>query len=89
MSDQSLLREWITSIALHNEAFRQQLLSNPKETLERELGLSFPADVELYVHQETSKTVHLVLPALSTLDSADISVAELEAAAVPELAAVA
>ena len=89
MYEQSLLREWIMSIALHNEAFRQQLLANPKETLERELGLSFPSDVELYVHEETAKTVHLVLPALSTLDNQDVSVAELEAAAIAELAAVA
>ena len=88
MSEQSLLREWIISIALHNETFRQQLLANPKETLERELGLSFSSDVQLYVHEETATTVHLILPARETVDtSQDISVAALEA--VSELAAAA
>jgi hypothetical protein len=83
MSEQSLLREWITSIALHNDTFRQQLLANPKETLERELGLSFAPEVQLYVHEETTTDVHLVLPALAFLDrTADVSVAELEAMAV-------
>lgn len=88
MSEQSLLREWIISIALHNEAFRQQMLANPKETLERELGLSFSPDVQLYVHEETATTVHLVLPARETVDiSQDVSVAALEAGAASELAA--
>ena len=80
-AEETLLREWISSLALHNDAFREQLLSHPKETLERELGLSFPPEVQLYVHEETATTIHLVLSALSSLDSSeDVSVAELEAA---------
>ncbi|HEY7414907.1 MAG TPA: hypothetical protein VH593_06930 [Ktedonobacteraceae bacterium] len=80
-TEETLLREWISSIALHNDAFREQLLACPKETLERELGLSFPPEVQLYVHEETATTIHLVLSALSSLDSSeDVSVAELEAA---------
>ena len=90
MSEQSLLQEWIISIALHNERFYEQLLSNPKETLEREPGLSFSPEVELYVHEETATIVHPVLPARSTLDlSQDVSVAELEAALAPVVAAAA
>ncbi len=80
-TEETLLLEWISSIALHNDAFRAQLLCQPKETLERELGLSFPPEVQLYVHEETATTIHLILPPLSSLDRrADISVAELEAA---------
>jgi short-subunit dehydrogenase involved in D-alanine esterification of teichoic acids len=83
MSEESLLREWIISIALHNETFLQQLLAHPKDALKRELGLNFSPEVQLYVHEETTSTIHLVIPALSSRESRqDVSVAELESATV-------
>ena len=65
------LQEWLVSIAMHNEAFRQQLRESPTETLERELGLSFPAGV----------TIHLVLPMQSMGDKPNEVTAERLAAA--------
>jgi len=62
------LQEWLVSIAMHNEAFRQQLQEYPRETLERELGLSFPTEVTIHVHEETATSIHLVLPMKSTVD---------------------
>jgi hypothetical protein len=74
------LQEWLVSIAMHNEAFRQQLRDCPRETLERELGLSFPVGVTIHVHEETATSIHLVLPMQSTKDETkDVAAEELAA----------
>ena len=62
MSDTYTLQDWIISIAMHDQAFRQELMLNPKETLERELGITFPPEVEIEMHEDTLTTIHLVLP---------------------------
>jgi hypothetical protein len=62
MPDTYTLQDWIISIAMHNQAFRQELMLNPKETLERELGITFPPEVEIEMHEDTLTTIHLVLP---------------------------
>jgi hypothetical protein len=48
--------------AMKDEAFRQALLTNPKTLLEREMGITLPPGVTIAVHEETSTTIHLVLP---------------------------
>ena len=48
--------------AWKDKAFRRQLLENPKNTMERELGVKFASDAEIVIHEETPKTLHLVLP---------------------------
>ena len=60
--NQNNWQEQITAKAMKDEAFRQQLLSNPKMTLERELGIGLPADVNVEVLENTATTLHLVLP---------------------------
>jgi hypothetical protein len=62
MSETYTLQDWIISIAMHDQAFRQELMLNPKETLERELGISFPQEVEIEMHEDTPTIIHLVLP---------------------------
>ena len=62
MPETYTLQDWIISIAMHDQAFRQELMLNPKETLERELGISFPQEVEIEMHEDTLTTIHLVLP---------------------------
>lgn len=62
MPETYTLQDWIISIAMHNQAFREELVQNPKETLERELGISFPEEVEIEMHQDTPTIIHLVLP---------------------------
>ena len=56
------LRPQIIAKAMKDEAFRQHLLTNPKQALERELGLAFPPGVTVQVHEEMPATLHLVLP---------------------------
>ncbi|MGI8551175.1 MAG: NHLP leader peptide family RiPP precursor [Dehalococcoidia bacterium] len=48
--------------ALRDAAFRQELLSDPKRALAKELGVGIPSGVEIKVFQDTLTTLHLVLP---------------------------
>jgi hypothetical protein len=68
-TDQNMLQEQILALqpqvvskAMNDEAFRQHLLQDPKQTLERELGLTIPQGVTIQIHEETPTTLHLVLP---------------------------
>lgn len=54
--------------AMKDEAFRQELMGNPKAVLERELGIELPSDVTVQVHEDTSSTIHLVLPTKQRTD---------------------
>jgi hypothetical protein len=79
MQETYTLQDWIISIAMHDQAFRQELMRNPKETLERELGISFPEEVEIEMHEDTPTTIHLVLPLKPKTGSLmEVSFAQLE-----------
>ncbi|MCC5609703.1 NHLP leader peptide family RiPP precursor [Nostoc sp. CHAB 5834] len=45
-----------------DEAFKQELLSNPKAVFARESGQELPKEIEIEVLQETANKVYLVLP---------------------------
>ncbi len=62
MSEHNTIQEQIMARAMKDETFRQVLLSNPRETLERELGITLPAGINVQVHEDTPTTIHLVLP---------------------------
>jgi ATP-dependent Zn protease len=48
--------------AAQNEELRRSLVSNPKDALYREMGIKFPDNVSLVVHENTASTIHLVIP---------------------------
>lgn len=48
--------------AWEDEAFKQELLSNPKAVYARESGQELPTNLEIEVIQETTNKVYLVLP---------------------------
>ena len=56
------LQPQIIAKAMKDEAFRQRLLNNPKQTLEREFGLIASHGATILIHEETPTTLHLVLP---------------------------
>jgi hypothetical protein len=62
MYAQNIIQEKIVAPAMKNEAFRQELLTNPKTLLEHELGITLPHGVTIQVHEDTPTTVHFVLP---------------------------
>jgi len=48
--------------ALKDEAFKQELLANPKPVVEKELGAKLPEELEINVLEETEDTLYMVLP---------------------------
>jgi hypothetical protein len=59
-------RQEIMARAAEDSAFRAQLKSDPKGTLERELGGTLPGDVKINVLEETPTQVYLVLPTVGS-----------------------
>lgn len=55
--------------AMKDQAFRAELVHNPKRIIERECGVRFPEDVDVKVLEDTPTTVHVVLPAQLSLDA--------------------
>lgn len=51
-----------TRRAWQDEAFRAELLRDPRGVVERELGIGLPANITLNVHEETPDELHFVLP---------------------------
>jgi hypothetical protein len=55
-------RQEIQARAAEDPQFRQELKSNPRGTLERELGGTLPADIQIEVLEETAHRVYMVVP---------------------------
>jgi hypothetical protein len=60
-----------------DESFRQALLSNPKATIQKEMGGTLPEGLQVKVVEETADTLYLVLPVaegeLSETDLDDVA----------------
>jgi hypothetical protein len=68
--------------SLEDDAFRQQLLADPRATVEQELGTRLPEGVEVRAVEETAQTAYLVLPGASPVgEEGELSDRELEAVA--------
>ncbi len=55
------MEEKLIDRAWQDAAFKQELLSNPKATLEKE-GIKLPANIEVRVVEENPTTLYLVIP---------------------------
>jgi hypothetical protein len=51
-----------TRRAWQDEAFRDELLRDPRGVVERELGVRLPEHLKLNVHEETADELHFILP---------------------------
>ncbi|HEX5848686.1 MAG TPA: NHLP leader peptide family RiPP precursor [Rubrobacter sp.] len=68
--------------SLEDDVFRQQLLTDPRAIIERELGTRLPEGVRVEAVEETQDTIYLVLPSASPPgEGAELSDRELEAVA--------
>ncbi len=65
--------------AWKDEAFKQELISNPKVVLERELGQKMPESTDIQVLEETGNAFYIVLPQKPSVD--ELSEEQLEAVA--------
>lgn len=57
------LNQLIAEKAGENEEFRLALLSDPKSALEKEFAVTFPEGINVQVHVENSRELHLIIPA--------------------------
>jgi hypothetical protein len=65
-----------------DDAFRQQLLTDPKAAVEQELGTRLPEEVRVVTVEETADTIYLVLPSSSPAGQGEeLSDQELESVA--------
>jgi hypothetical protein len=62
-------------------AFRQELFNSPKAVIQRELGVSIPAETEVHVLEPTDTKAYMVLPARTATEGEELSEEELEAVA--------
>ncbi len=56
------LETLLISKAMTDEAFKSELISNPKAVIAREMGQELPEDLEIEVLEPTQKKLYLVLP---------------------------
>jgi hypothetical protein len=56
------LESYLVHRALESDDFRERLLADPKDAIERETGLRFPETVSVVVHEEKLSELHVVLP---------------------------
>jgi hypothetical protein len=77
------LEAQIIAKAWQDEAFKQELLSNPRATVIRELGLKeIPDNVDIKVVEENPNTLYMVLPMKPVAPpDGELSEEELEAVA--------
>ena len=66
------LREHLVVKATTDEAFRAQLIADPKAAIKEELGLALPPEFTVKVHEEQVDTSHVVLPPAAVLGEEDL-----------------
>lgn len=57
----------VTAKALADEAFRKELLGNPRATIEKEFEVELPAHIQIQVQEAAANTVVVTLPHASTV----------------------
>ena len=72
MNTRDSLLEKLVEKAEEDTDFRKQLLANPSSALKEAFDINVPEDFNVVVHEEDSRTAHLVLPATSELTDAQL-----------------
>ena len=67
------MRAHLIDKAADDETFRGQLLSDPRTSIEGELGITIPEGLAVQVHENSAEEVHLVLPPATKLSEAELS----------------
>ncbi len=62
MSSNETLKAQIIQKAWEDEAFKNQLIANPKAALKQAFGISLPDDIKVKAVEETSTEFVLVIP---------------------------
>ena len=68
------MREELVEKAAADDAFRSQLVDDPKAAIKDALGFDVPDSVTIEVHEESATSAHVVLPPMATLSADDLEV---------------
>ncbi|MCW5315520.1 NHLP leader peptide family natural product precursor [Nostoc sp. KVJ3] len=71
----------IIAKAWKSEAYKQELLSNPKSIIEQEFAVELPAELNVSVYEENSTSLYFVLPIMPEIEGRELSEEELESVA--------
>ena len=52
--------------ALKDDAFRAELLKDPKSAIENEMGVKLPDNVNIHINENTASDIYLSIPAKSS-----------------------
>jgi hypothetical protein len=83
-SDRQEIERRIVQRSLEDEAFRKQLLDDPRAAIGEEIGAPLPDEVQVVAVEETADTIYLVLPhsgSSAGQDPEEVSDQDLEAVA--------
>jgi nitrile hydratase alpha subunit len=75
ITSRRMAEEMLVQRAAQDDAFRKQLVTDPKTAIFEAFGFRIPSDVRITVIEETSDEVYLVLPA--SCASAELAEREL------------
>ena len=75
MATISEMRESLLQKAADDDAFRAQLIADPKAAVKDAVGVEIPAGFDLHVHEEDASTSHLVLPPTADLTETEMATA--------------
>jgi hypothetical protein len=82
VAERNKLQVQLIEKVLKDEAFRNALVTSPRETLEDEYKIKIPDDFKIHVLEEDVNTIYLVLPPRTILEKSDeLSEAELQTVA--------
>ena len=62
MKTESEVRARLLEKAQADPRFRAALLADPRAAVEKEIGFALPLGFDMYVHEETATSAHMVLP---------------------------
>lgn len=76
-SDRASLEAQIMERAANDQSFRQELTQNPRQALNKELGVDIPDSVSIKVLQETPNEFFVILPPPAATSSRPLSSQDL------------
>lgn len=78
MNTRENVEKLIIEKAMKDDLFREQIISNPRETISAEIGINIPDSFNIRVLQEDANTFYLVLPPVDAKnEDGELSEAEL------------
>ena len=72
METQDSMQQQLIDKASEDDAFRAQLLAEPRAAIRDALGIELPGDFDVIVHEDDVRTAHLVLPPSAKLTDAQL-----------------